>query len=92
VLGRFFKSGNSMAVRIPKELAFAETIQEVETERIGNTLGVCPLEEQTRDVTDGETRDGLRLFMMTRETVFCACSAPRNRGLSLISSLAARRN
>jgi antitoxin VapB len=38
VLGRVFKSGNSMAVRIPKELAFAETIREVETERIGNTL------------------------------------------------------
>jgi hypothetical protein len=52
-----------MAVRI-KRLAFAENIQEVETERIGNTLGVCPLEEQTRDVTVGETSDGLRLFMI----------------------------
>jgi antitoxin VapB len=38
VLGRVFKSGNSMAVRTPNELAFAENIQEVETERIGNTL------------------------------------------------------
>jgi virulence-associated protein VagC len=62
VLGRFFKSGNSMAVRIPKELAFAQTIQEVETERIRNSLGVCPLDEQTRDLMDGETRDEIRLF------------------------------
>jgi virulence-associated protein VagC len=44
-----------MALRIPKELAFAETIQEVETERIGNALGVCPLEEETRDVMNGKT-------------------------------------
>jgi virulence-associated protein VagC len=64
VLGRVFKSGNSMAVRIPKELAFAETNQEVETERIRNSLGVCPLDEQTRDLMDGETRGEMRLFVI----------------------------
>lgn len=37
MLGRVFESGNSMAVRI-KRLAFAENIQDVETEHIGNTL------------------------------------------------------
>ena len=63
-----------MAMRI-KRLAFAENIQEVETERIGNTLGVCPLEEQTRDVMDGETSDGLRLFMMTRKSLTPPLSA-----------------
>jgi antitoxin VapB len=36
-----------MAARIPKELAFADDIQEVEIERIGNTLVVRPVEEQT---------------------------------------------
>jgi antitoxin VapB len=36
-----------MAVRIPKELAFADDIQEVEIERIGNSLVVRPVEEQT---------------------------------------------
>ena len=35
MLTRIFKSGNSLAVRIPKELAFEDTIQEVEIERIG---------------------------------------------------------
>jgi antitoxin VapB len=32
-----------MAARIPKELAFADDIQEVEIERIGNTLVVRPV-------------------------------------------------
>ena len=53
MLTRVFKSGNSMAVRIPKELAFADNIQEVEIERIGNTLVVRPVEPQTlADVMD----------------------------------------
>ena len=47
MLTRVFKSGNSMAVRIPKELAFDENIQEVEIERIGNTLVIRPVEAQT---------------------------------------------
>ena len=40
MLTRVFKSGNSLAVRIPKELAIVEASQEVEIERIGNTLVV----------------------------------------------------
>jgi antitoxin VapB len=53
MLTRVFKSGNSMAVRIPKELAFSDNIQEVEIERIGNTLVVRPVEAQTlADVMD----------------------------------------
>lgn len=53
MLTRVFKSGNSMAVRIPKELAFADNIQDVEIERIGNTLVVRPAGEQTlADVMD----------------------------------------
>ena len=35
---RIFKSGNSLAVRIPKELAIAEAAEDVEIERVGNTL------------------------------------------------------
>jgi len=35
---RVFKSGNSLAVRIPKELGFVDAAQDVEVERIGNTL------------------------------------------------------
>lgn len=38
MLSRVFKSGNSLAVRIPKELGFVDAAQDVEVERVGNTL------------------------------------------------------
>lgn len=47
MLTRVFKSGNSLAVRIPKELAIVEAAQEVEIERVGNALMVRPVEPQT---------------------------------------------
>lgn len=47
MLTRVFKSGNSLAVRIPKELAIVEASQEVEIERVGNTLVVRPVTQQT---------------------------------------------
>jgi antitoxin VapB len=47
MLTRVFKSGNSLAVRIPKELAIAEASQEVEIERVGNTLVVRPVVQET---------------------------------------------
>ncbi|MDP2821187.1 MAG: type II toxin-antitoxin system VapB family antitoxin [Sulfuritalea sp.] len=47
MLTRIFKSGNSLAVRIPKELAIAEASQEVEIERVGNTLVVRPVAQKT---------------------------------------------
>jgi antitoxin VapB len=47
MLTRVFKSGNSLAVRIPKELAIAEASQEVEIERVGNTLVVRPVTQET---------------------------------------------
>lgn len=47
MLTRVFKSGNSLAIRIPKELAIVEASQEVEIERIGNTLVVKPVEKKT---------------------------------------------
>ena len=40
---RIFQSGNSLAVRIPKELAFAEVAQEVEIERVGDAIVVRPI-------------------------------------------------
>jgi antitoxin VapB len=40
---RVFKSGNSQAVRIPRELAFDDTSQEVEIERRGDTLTIRPV-------------------------------------------------
>lgn len=42
---KVFKSGNSLAIRLPKELAIADVAQEVEIERVGNTLVVRPVEQ-----------------------------------------------
>jgi antitoxin VapB len=42
MLTRIFKSGNSLAVRIPKELDFGEVAQEVEIERKGDCLVIRP--------------------------------------------------
>ena len=47
MLTRMFKSGNSLAVRIPKELAFLGSADEVEIERVGNTLVLRPVERET---------------------------------------------
>ena len=47
MLTRRFKSGNSLAVRIPKELAFLGPADEVEIERVGNTLVLRPVERET---------------------------------------------
>lgn len=40
---RVFKSGNSQAVRIPRELAYDDIGQEVEVERRGDTLTIRPV-------------------------------------------------
>lgn len=47
MLTRVFKSGNSLAMRIPKELGFGIAAQDVEVERVGNTLVVRPVNPQT---------------------------------------------
>ena len=44
---RVFKSGNSLAVRIPKELGFVDGAQDVEIERVGNTLVLRPVVQET---------------------------------------------
>lgn len=40
---RVFRSGNSQAVRIPRELAYDDVGQEVEVERKGDTLLIRPV-------------------------------------------------
>jgi len=47
MLTRVFKSGNSLAVRIPKELGFVDAAQDVEVERVGNTLVLRLVEQAT---------------------------------------------
>ncbi len=47
MLTRVFKSGNSLAVRIPKELGFVDSAQDIEVERVGNTLVLRVVEHET---------------------------------------------
>lgn len=47
MLTRVFKSGNSLAVRIPKELAILDTSEEVEIRRVGNTLVIEAVPRRT---------------------------------------------
>lgn len=47
MLTRVFQSGNSLAIRIPKEIAFLEPSQDVEIERIGDTLVVKQIVPRT---------------------------------------------
>jgi antitoxin VapB len=46
MLTRIFKSGNSLAVRIPKELAILSASQDVEIEKVGNTLVLRPVQQR----------------------------------------------
>jgi antitoxin VapB len=46
MLTRIFKSGNSLAVRIPKELAIVSASQDVEIEKVGNTLVLRPVQQR----------------------------------------------
>lgn len=43
---RVFKSGNSQAVRIPRELSFPDNLQDVEIERRGDELIIRPVRKQ----------------------------------------------
>jgi antitoxin VapB len=49
MLTKIFKSGNSQAVRIPVELQFVDGAQDVEIERVGNTLVLRPIVHETLD-------------------------------------------
>ena len=47
MLAKVFKSGNSLAVRSPKELGFVDAAQDVEVERVGNTLVLRRVAQET---------------------------------------------
>jgi antitoxin VapB len=47
---RIFKSGNSQAVRIPAELAYAETEIDLEITRLGDVITIFPARESLNDV------------------------------------------
>jgi len=45
MLAKYFKSGNSQAVRIPKEYSFTGNAGEVYIKRIGNSILLTPIEK-----------------------------------------------
>jgi antitoxin VapB len=47
---RVFKSGNSQAVRIPAELAYAETDIDLEITRHGDVITIFPARDSLKDV------------------------------------------
>ncbi|MCM5571225.1 type II toxin-antitoxin system VapB family antitoxin [Burkholderiaceae bacterium FT117] len=47
MLSRVFRSGNSQAVRIPKDLAFDPGVHEVEIERHGDGLLIRPAKRES---------------------------------------------
>jgi antitoxin VapB len=46
---RVFKSGNSQAVRIPAELAYADTDMDLEITRLGDIITIFPARGSLRD-------------------------------------------
>jgi antitoxin VapB len=47
---RAFKSGNSQAVRIPAELAYADTDVDLEISRLGDVITIFPARDSMSDV------------------------------------------
>jgi antitoxin VapB len=47
---RVFKSGNRQAVRIPAELAYADTDMDLEITRLGNVITIFPARNSLKDV------------------------------------------
>jgi antitoxin VapB len=47
---RVFKSGNSQAVRIPAELAYADTNVDLEINRLGDVITIFPARDKMEDV------------------------------------------
>jgi antitoxin VapB len=47
---RVFKSGNSQAVRIPAELAYADMNVDLEITRLGDVITIYPARESLADV------------------------------------------
>jgi antitoxin VapB len=47
---RVFKSGNSQAVRIPAELAYADSDIDLEITRLGDVITVFPARNSLKDV------------------------------------------
>jgi len=49
LITRVFKSGNSQAVRIPAELAYADLGQDLHISRVGDVITIFPMRKNLRD-------------------------------------------
>lgn len=49
---RVFKSGNSQAVRIPAEMAYADTDVELEITRLGDVVTIVPARKSLSEIVD----------------------------------------
>lgn len=49
---KLFKNGNSQAVRIPADLAFARSDMELEIERVGNEIRIRPMRRSLAGVME----------------------------------------
>lgn len=49
---KLFKNGNSQAVRIPADLAFARSDMELEIERVGNEIRIRPMRRSLAGVIE----------------------------------------
>ncbi len=48
-LTRIFRSGNSQAVRIPSELAYADTQTDLQISRVGDVITIYPVRASLKD-------------------------------------------
>ena len=70
-LTRAFKSGNSQAIRIPAELAYAETGADLQITRVGDVITIFPARKSLKDAVaalrampkppEGQTYDPIEL-------------------------------
>ena len=49
---RAFKSGNSQAIRIPAELAYADTGIDLEISRVGDVITIFPVRNSLKDAVE----------------------------------------
>ena len=49
---RAFKSGNSQAIRIPADIAYADTAQELNITRVGDVITIFPVRGDLRQAVE----------------------------------------
>jgi antitoxin VapB len=66
---RAFKSGNSQAIRIPAELAYADTGIDLEISRVGDVITIFPARNSLKDAVEELRRMPKPLSVEEREPI-----------------------